>query len=126
MRFFVSINNTKCIFTAWSEQKVVFPTCVVDDFEHDVASVGVERITSCEIYAACVIKCSAVRYHLVGVMLIESDQVGNLNASRINHGQSLTFVEEKRGSRSWFELDCAIRECFGRLHRCVEVGSEIV
>lgn len=106
MRLFVAIDDAKGVFRARRQQEIVFAWRVVGyDFEHDIAAIGVERVSSSKVYSACVVERSAVADDLLGVMTVEGYKVGDLDALWINDGQALSLVQCKGGARARSDFD---------------------
>lgn len=81
------------------------PDRVRDDIQHDPAAVGIQRMTGGEIDRLGIIQRSAGGNHLVQIIGIERQQVGDLFAARIDDGQLLPLRKAKGGARPFGDGD---------------------
>lgn len=100
MGFFVAVDDAKCVLRARCKEEVMPATGILDNLEHDIAAVGVQWVASSEVDPARIVQRSAVGYHLVVIVAIEGDQIGHLDSFGINDRQALSFVQNKRRTRS--------------------------
>lgn len=73
VRVLVAMNDAKGVFRARCEEEVMSSASVFNNFEHDVAPIGVERVTSCEVYPARVVESPTVRDHFFRIVPVECD-----------------------------------------------------
>lgn len=58
---------------------------VVGYAEHDVGTVGVERVRDCEVDAGGVVDCAARGERFLGVVGVETEEVRDLTAEGVDH-----------------------------------------
>lgn len=72
---------------------------VFDNLEHDIATIGVQRVACGEIDSTRVVQCSSVGDYLVRIVAIEGHQIGHLDSFGIYDCQALSFVQSECGAR---------------------------
>jgi hypothetical protein len=101
----VAVNDAECVLRTRCQKKIVSATRVLDDFEQDVASIGVDGIAFCQVELAGVVKSPAIRDGLLRIVLIEGNKIGHLHTLWIDDGESLTFLQHESRATSRLNLD---------------------
>jgi hypothetical protein len=91
VRVLVPINNAKGVSTARRKQEIVASDSVFYDLEHDIAAVGIERVTGSEKDSFGIVYSSTGGKIFRLVMQVVADKIGHLFAFYINYFQPLSF-----------------------------------
>jgi hypothetical protein len=87
----VAIHDSKHFGTAGCEQKIMSPYRVFDHREHYIAAIAIKRMSFGKINGLGIVNSSARRQVLFCIMLIETNEVGNLLALQIYDFKPITF-----------------------------------
>jgi len=101
VRMGIAINDTESICAAGSEQKIMTADSIFHNLKHNIASVRVKWVSFGQKDSFRIINGPSGRKVFFGIVLVKTDEIGDLFSLDIGNGKSFSFLEDKSSAAAW-------------------------